>query len=186
MAVLADLARDLTADETAALSHYGADSTYLHAVFQDRSADFQHDPQFQAFSTKCRGIVAALDSAIAASRLRDAASLYAAHGNGFGVRGSLRGDPAGFIGLTYQYPGFISTTAATEFRDRFLQPRRGSDSHPTVLELRLPVGFNAIDMHHGNHAGEFEFLLGRKIPFRITDSTLVDHDILSFVLEPQS
>lgn len=185
MAVLADLTRDLTADEVAALSHYGADSTYLHAVFQGRSADFRHDPQFGEFSNKCLGLVTTLDSAIAASQLRGPAVLHAAHGNGFGVRGSLVGDPASFVGLTYQYPGFISTTAESDFRDRFLAPRRNKKSRPIFLEFRLPAGFEAVDMRHGNHAGEFEFLLARDVAFRIMGAEIVDTDVLSLVLQPQ-
>lgn len=184
MVVFTDLARDLATEEIAALSHYGADSTYLHAVFQGRSTDFQHDRQFHEFSHKCHRIVGALDSAIAASQLRESAILHAAHGNGFGVRGSLVGEPTGFVGLTYAYPGFISTTAEPDFRDRFLTPRRNAKSRPVFLEFRLPAGFNAIDMRHGNHAGEFEFLLGRNKAFRITGAEIVDLDVLSLVLEP--
>jgi len=184
MAIRTKLSRALTEEEVAALSHYGADSSYLHAVAQGRTSDFQHDPGYKQFWPTCGSIVRALDAAINSSTLLEAATLHAAHGNGFGVRGALVGNPSAFVGMVYQYPGYISTSAEIDFRDRFLGPRRNAASRPTVLEFRLPTGFNAIDMHHGGHSGEFEFLLGRCTAFRITSSEIVDTDVLSLVLEP--
>jgi hypothetical protein len=179
------LKRPLTADEKFALSRYGADSTFLHVVAQGREQDLHRDPLWQEFWPKCRAIMQALDGAIAASELVEEGVLYSAFGNGLAVRGSLLGSPEAFIGLTYCYAGYISTSSQASFRDRFLEPRRTSKSRPTILEFRLPAGFAAIDMHHGGHAGEFEFLLGRDTPFEIMQASIVDDDVLSLVLAPQ-
>jgi hypothetical protein len=167
MTIETRLKRDLTADEKKALSQYGADSTFLHAVAQGRERDLHRDPEWEKFWPKCGRIMRALDSAIAASELAERAVLYSAHGNGLAVRGSLVGDPRTFVGLTYCYPGYISTSSEATFRDRFLEPRRTVKSRPSILNFQLPAGFAAIDMHHGGHAGEFEFLLARDTPFQI-------------------
>lgn len=185
MTIRARLQRELTDDERKALSHYGADSNFLHAVAQGRECDLDQDPQWQKFWPKCGEIMRALDSAIAASELAEFAVLHSAYGNGLAVRGSLLGDPEVFIGLTYRYAGYISTSSEASFRDRFLEPRRTAKSRPSILEFHLPAGFAAIDMHHGGHAGEFEFLLARDTPFDITQASIVDGDVLSLVLTPQ-
>lgn len=184
MSVKTTLAHPLSEAEVAALSHYGADSTYLNAIAQQRERDFADDAQWNAFWPKSGAISNALESAIAASTLDAAATLYSAHGNGFGVRGSIRGNPSNFIGLEYFYPGFISTTAEAGFRDTFLNKRRNALSQPALLELLLPAGFNAVDLRHGNHYGEFEFLLSRKLHFHIVDAKYFDGDVLWLTLQP--
>ncbi len=176
--------RDLTQEETRALSHYGADSTFLHSVAQGRERDLERDPLWNEFWPECGAIIQALDSAISVSELQQDAVLYSAHGNGFAVRGSILCPPAAYLGTIYKYPGYISTTSEAEFRDRFLQPRRTSNSRPAILEFHLPAGFPAIDMHLGGHAGEFEYLLGRDTPYRITKADIQDGDVLNLVLVP--
>jgi len=184
MTVSATLTRDLTDGEVTALSHYGADSTYLHAVAQQRERDFANDAGWNAFWPECGRIVGALDTAIGASVLDADSILYSAHGNGFGVRGSIRGSPAAYVGLEYCYPGYISTSAEPVFRDSFLGKRRNALSQPAILEFRLPAGFHAIDLRHGSHGGEFEFLLGRQLRLQIIDASLYDGDVLWLRLEP--
>lgn len=184
MNVETKLKRPLTADEQAALSRYGADSTFLHATSQGRSGDFQHHPAFEEFSSRAAGERALLDSAIQISELLTDTTLFSAHGNGFAVRGSLVGLPQSFIGLTYQYPGFISTSASRDWAINFLEPRRFNGSRATLLEFQLPKGFAALDMKHGNHFGEFEFLLGRDTPFKIIDGVTMSDWLWKFVLSP--
>lgn len=178
------LNRPLTDREQAALNRYGADSTFLHAASQGRSGDFQHDPAFGDFASRSAEEQILLDSAIQTSELLTDAILFSAHGNGFAVRGSLVGPPQSFIGLTYQYPGFISTSASRDWAINFLEPRRFNGSRATLLEFRLPKGFAALDMKHGNHFGEFEFLLGRDTPFKIIDGVTMSDWLWKFVLSP--
>ena len=179
-----ELDRRLTIGETNAIRSYGADSTYIHATSQNRGADFSHDPSYQTFVANATDTATNLDNAIGASRLSEDAVLYSAHGLGFGVRGSLVGPPKQFVGLTYHYPGYISTTADRGFRDRFLEKRRGPTTRPTILELHLPSGFNALDLRHGGHAGEFEYLLGRNLQLKIVGADYVDDDVLALILKP--
>lgn len=49
MTIETRLKRDLTEDEKKALSHYGADSAFLHAVAQECERDLDRDPQWQEF-----------------------------------------------------------------------------------------------------------------------------------------
>lgn len=178
------ITRTLTAAERDAVSRYGADSTFLHAAAQGRSGDFQHHRAFAAFCSRAAQERSLLDSAIMASELLAEATLYSAHGNGFAVRGSLVGPPESFVGLTYRYPGFISTSASYEWAIGFLEPRRFNDSRATLLEFRLPKGFAALSMIHGNHFGEFEFLLGRGTPFNIIAGHMISDWLWHFVLSP--
>jgi hypothetical protein len=40
-------------------------------------------------------------------------------------------------------------------------------------------------MKEGGHFGEFEFLLGRDIPFKIIDADTIDGWLCRFILEPE-
>lgn len=184
MTISATLARMLTQEECEALRHYGADSTYLHALAQRREGDLAHHPQYQNEWEKIRGQIKALDSAISVSTLDADAILYSAHPVGFSVRGSFMGDAAKYIGLLYRYPGFTSTSTEASFRDDFLSKRRDSGSRPATIEFLLPAGWNAVDLKVGGHSGEFEFLLGRDVAYEVVGASYVDGDVLNLVLEP--
>lgn len=184
MTIGTSLARKLTDEERQALSRYGADSTYLHAVVQRREGDLQYHALYQDEWMVYAKQIEALDSAIGASTLISDSVLYSAQPKGFSVRGSFLGDAAKFVGLIYRYPGFISTSAETSFRDRFLSKRRDAGSRPATLEFRLPAGWNAIDLSEGGHSGEFEFLLARDVAYGVVDASYVDGDVLNLVLEP--
>jgi len=186
MTISVSLARTLTKEEREALQRYGADSTYLHAFAQRCEGNLQHHPSYADEWTKLAGQIRGLDSAIAISTLDSDAILYSAQPVGFGTRGSFVGSPATFIGITYRYPGFTSTSTSTEFRDRFLSKRRDAASRPTTLEFHLPAGWNAIDLSHGGHSGEFELLLARDKPYEVIDATYVDGDVLNLVLQPST
>jgi len=177
------LERPLTDQERAALQHYGADSTFLHAAVQHRGADFGSHPEWADFTSRCAELLRDLDSAILTSRLLAAARVYSGHGNAFAVRGSLDADPSAFVGMTYRYPGYISTSVSREFCQEFLDKRRRRGSRPVLMTFELPAGLHAIDMKHGGHHGEFEFLLGRDLSFRISGASLEDGDVLCLTLE---
>ncbi|MGH1572774.1 hypothetical protein ACRAWG_21525 [Methylobacterium sp. P31] len=184
MPVKTRLDRELSPFEREALSHYGADSTFLHAVAQGRATEFSGNQKFEEFLKLCRQRVESIDAAIASSALAEPATLYSGHGTGFAVRGSLSGNPSSFVGLTYRYPGYISTSSELSFCRDFLYKRRSAMSQPTLMEFKLPLDFNVIDMAHGGHFDEFEYLLGRNNIFRITGASVIDGDVLILVLEP--
>lgn len=184
MTISASLARMLTDEERDALRHYGADSTYLHALAQRREGDLVHHPQYQDEWTKVAKQINALDSAISVSTLDADAVFYSAQPVGFSVRGSFVGDAAKYIGLIYRYPGFTSTSTEPSFRDDFLSKRRDSGSRPATLEFQLPAGWNAIDLQEGGHSGEFEFLLARDVAYEVVDASYVDGDVLNLMLQP--
>lgn len=184
MTISLSLARTLTEEEREALSHYGADSTYLHAVAQRCEGDLAHHPSYSEEWTKVGRQIKALDSAIAVSTLDVDAVLYSAQPVGFSTRGSLVGPAESFVGMTYRYPGFTSTSTETSFRDSFLSKRRESTSRPTTLEFHLPAGWNAIDLHEGGHSGEFELLLPRNLPYEVIEAAYVEGDVLNLILQP--
>lgn len=184
MTTSASLARKLTEEEYEALRDYGADSTYLHAVAQRREADLAHHPDYREEWRRVAKQIKALDSAISVSTLDANAVLYSAQPVGFSVRGSFLGDPAKYVGLIYRYPGFTSTSTQTSFRDDFLSKRRDAASRPATLELHLPAGWHAIDLHEGGHAGELEFLLARDVAYEVVNASYVDGEVLNLVLRP--
>jgi len=179
------LQRKLNSLEIHALSTYGTDSTFIHAVTQGWGMALGSDSNFKAFRDKCGSLIKHLDNAIAASELTAQTKLYSAHGSGFGVRGSLVGDPSRFVGLGYRYPGFLSTSNSMDFCRRHLDTRRREESQPTILKLEMPKGFNAVELRHGNHFGEFELLLGRNQHYRIIDAGKETGGTLSLTLTPE-
>jgi hypothetical protein len=184
MIVSASLTRALSEVEVDALSNYGADSTFFHAVAQRREGVFAYHRQYNGETRRIADQIKALDRAIAASTLDTDSVLYSAQPVGFSVRGSLLGDASKFIGLIYQYPGFTSTTTNEAFRDEFLSKRRDPQSRPAILTFQLPAGWNAIDLKVGGHFGEFEFLLARNVPYEVVDASFVDGDVLNLALKP--
>jgi hypothetical protein len=185
MVPTASLRRELSKEEVEALTDYGADSTFLHAFAQRRESYLEYHPQYIKEFDTIEEQIKALDRAIDASTLDADAVLYSAQPVGFSVRGSFLGDATKFIGLTYQYPGFTSTTANEAFRDEFLSKRRDTQSRPATLTFQLPAGWNAIDLREGGQTGESEFLLARNVAYEVLNASIIDGDILSLVLKPK-
>jgi hypothetical protein len=176
--------RELNEAEREALSAYGADSTFFHLVAQGRTEWVTGRPEFESFMTTGKARRDAIDGLFGVSRLARALSLWSGHGHGWSVRGALEGPPETFRGLTYRYPGFISSSLERSWCEEFLSKRHRSDSRPTLLRLDLPEGFPAIDMHDGGHAGEFEILLPRGRSLTITHAERLGSDVLLLGLAP--
>ncbi len=178
-----------TEERTAGLA-YGSDATMFHAVHQGWGDVICHSPDYDAFQAVAATHLLALDSAIAKSSLNKREVVWSGHGHGGGSRGALRGPPSAFLGLYYQYPGYISTSLARETAiESFLVKRTFSGSLPTLLEFRLPADFPALDMSEVGHHGEFEILLGRSVEFRVIDASEFCHPkvrdtVLNLVLAP--
>src|SRR6185312_8678186 len=68
-------------------------------------------PDYSTFLHHAAAHQRAPDSAIKKSTLTDDAVVYSGHGRGAAVLGALCGDANRFVGLCYDYPGYISTTA---------------------------------------------------------------------------
>lgn len=181
-----------TQEERDALGKYGAESTYFHAAHQGRGEELSTHPEYTTFLQNSAGWLVQIDSALSKSTLRTDKVLYSGHGKGWGIRGSLTGDPAKFIGLTYRYAGYISTSAVEiKAVESFLAKTANPGSFATLLELRLPAGFPAVDMNDAGVQGEFELLLGRGHPFEIVDASEfqnpeVPTSILRLVLKPRA
>jgi hypothetical protein len=150
-----------------------------------------HHPSFGAFQKSYKEITTNLDSALGKSILQQDITLYSGYGRGYSILGSLTGEPARFVGLTYRYPGFISTSESRLIaEDKFLRAGAATGTRPTLLEFRLPAGQHALDMHVVGHQGEIEYILPWKQPFRIIDAqqrpvTDVNDVVLHLVLDPK-
>jgi ADP-ribosyltransferase exoenzyme len=142
------------------------------------------------FLNVCAAHQTGLDSAISKSPLSQEIILYSGHGRGAGVIGALTGDPSQFVGLVYNYPGFISTSVVEQVALDTLEKRANKGSRPILLELHLPAGFPALDMALIPGGGnEFEYLIGRNVDLLIfagawTRSAGVVDDILHLKLRP--
>jgi hypothetical protein len=83
--------------------------------------------------------------------------------------------------------GYVSTSLAEQVAiDLFLVKRVFAGSAPTLLEFRLPKGFNVLEVSRGH---EFELLIGRDREFLIVDASEFKHPgvwdpILRLVLIP--
>lgn len=176
--------RNLDNEELLALRNYGPDSTFFHAIAQGQSEALSGNPAFREFSLMARAKRDAIDRVFTISRLIKEQVLWSGHGHGWGVRGALVGEPSGFIGLEYRYPGYISTSTERSWCDGFLEKRNRDESRPTLMQLNLPALFPAIDMHDGASHGEFEVLLPRNLNLVITDAASLPGDILYLNLTP--
>ena len=175
--------RTLTEEEREAASSHGSNAILFHACLQGRSDEVSNQSGFDEFRSRVKNQVTALDAAIETCSLTEAATLYSGHGRGLFVRGALSGDAKKFVGLTYQYRGYISTSSSRDFAVSFLAKRAESNSLPTLMEFRLPTNFPVLDMNCAGHHGEFEFLLGRNRLFKIVDANEIRlRDVAELVL----
>jgi hypothetical protein len=186
--MITHLIRPLTTDEKASGSAYCSDSTFFHLCALGLSSVAVHDPRHAALVPAMAAHFRNIDASIAASSLTQPLTVYSGHGNGLGIIGALEGVPAQFVGLRYSYNGYISTSSVEGNALRFLETRYHPALRPVMLKLIPPVGFNTVDVHHFGHAGEMEFLVGRRLTFSITGAYLANHgtisDILVLVLHP--
>lgn len=183
------LSEALTESEIAAARSYGAEATFFHAVAQGATEELTSNARFNTFLGTAATHGSALGSAIAKCRLTQDLTVFSGHGRGGWSRGALGGDPQRFVGLEYAYPGFISTSLQEEIALRFLGKREHPGSHPTLLELRLPAGYPALDIGLAGAAGEFELVIGRHARFDIINAAQftvvgVSDPVVRLVLQP--
>ncbi len=188
--VSCNLVQALTSDEIEAAKAYASDATFFHAIYQGRQEELAELPAFQKFRKTAKAHKEGFDRAIGKCTLKSGVTLYSGHGRGFAIRGSMCGDSSKFLGLSYRYPGYISTSSAKAIAiGSFLVKRTFRGSQPTLLELRLPETFNALDMNMVGTQGEFEFLIGREREFVVIDASYfavneVEDPVLRLVLGP--
>jgi hypothetical protein len=167
----ARLMSGLTVQEKLAGKSYGADSEFFHACWQGRANDVVHHPNYVAFANTFPSITSDLDAAVAKSILQSDVVLYSGYGRGYSILGSLTGDVARFVGLSYRYPGFISTSESRLIaEDKFLRVGAAPGTRPTLLQFRMTAGQCALDMHEVGHQGEIEYLLPRDQLFHVVDA----------------
>src|SRR5262249_34008720 len=106
--------------EKAAARAYGAESGFFHLAVQcDHSLALKEWSPYHAFLGS--GKLLALRRAASKYELTGERTVYSGHANGFGIIGSLGdSDAALFVGLTWTYRGFTSTTADRAAAIRFL------------------------------------------------------------------
>ncbi len=161
---------ELTDAEIEAARAYGAESGFFHLACQaDHSmalAEFRHYQDFL-----CSGKLAALASATRSRcELTGDVTLYSGHENDAGVVGSLgHNDPARFVGLTWQYRGFTSTSSRKDEAEEAVATRVAT---PVFLGFRLPAGLRLLPMKDfASLSHEAEFLIPPSVPFEIIDAS---------------
>ncbi len=161
---------ELTDAEIEAARAYGAESGFFHLACQaDHSmalAEFRHYQDFL-----CSGKLAALASATRSRcELTGDVTLYSGHENDAGVVGSLgHNDPARFVGLTWQYRGFTSTSSRKDEGEEFIYTRVAAViATPVFMEFYVPAGVRLLPMKGlAGLSHEAEFLIPPRVPFEI-------------------
>jgi hypothetical protein len=179
----------LNEGERAACTEYRSDATLLHACTQGWSGEFNDSPRMQSMIKRAAQLSGLLDSAIQKFALIGDGSVYSGHGRGFSVVGSLLGVPRTFIGLSYRYPGYISTSADRGTAENFLRTRAGKVGTPVLLQLTLKKGQRLLPMNIATEQDdEAEYLLERNLAFKVIDAEFakidgVDRCALHLVLQ---
>jgi hypothetical protein len=142
-------------------------------------------PAYQAFIWS--GKLVALKSATSLRyETTSDATVYSGHGNGVGVVGALgHNDPERFLGLTWQYRGFTSTSSWKEKAEDFVRTRaKCTPDTPVLLELCLPAGFRLLPMEvlGPDSTHEAEFLISPNVPFKIVAASHVTVEDVQNVL----
>jgi hypothetical protein len=164
----AKLNADLTQQEIEAAVAYGVESKLFHACWQGRANEVCYHPDYLKFANTYQAITGNLDTAIAKSILATSLTVFSGYPRGYSILGSLTGNVENFVGLCYQYPGFISTSQSKLIaEDKFLRVGAARGTRPTLLQFNLTEGESALDMNMVGHQGEIEYLLPRNQLFRI-------------------
>ena len=165
---------DLTEIESDAARAYGSESGFFHLACQaDHSMALSEFNPYQEFVCSCK--LAALKSATSSRyELAADATLFSGHGNGVGVVGGLgHSHPDAFVGMTWQYRGFTSTSARKDKAEDFVRTRAKSPlDTPAFLEFRLPAGFRLLPMAvlGADSTHEAEFLLTPNLAFKVVEA----------------
>lgn len=190
MTLSVHLTEALSSTEKEACQRYEAEATMLHATCQGRSSDFEHHPDFKAFSMRCAADIAAIDSAIQKCEVSGEGTVFSGHGVGIFAVGSLRGDAGKFVGLDYSYPGFVSTSQCKAVAEDFIRKRARNGTSPVLLEIKLRKAMAALDFSQvTTSTGEFEYLLSRQLRLSIVYADYysladVPDPVLRLVMEP--
>ncbi|WP_109152601.1 ADP-ribosyltransferase [Azospirillum sp. TSO5] len=183
---------DLLPDEIRAARDYGSDSTHHHNLAQ-RSRAANMFPGFGEFMGKARTAAPALSMATTRFELTDPLTVYSGFGWGIAAVGSLHADPlSALVGLTYRYPGHISTSTSRETAESFAEKGwQLKGDRPVLLVINLPAGFTVLPMKElgADSSHENEMLLDRNLAFRIDAASAtkiadIEEDVLELTLAP--
>lgn len=183
---------DLLPDEIRAARDYGSDSTHHHNLAQ-RTRNSNLAPGYPAFMGKAKVSIPALSTATTRFELTDPLTVYSGFGWGIAAVGSLHADPlSALVGLTYRYPGHISTSTSRATAESFA--KRGwqyEGDRPVLLVINLPAGFTMLPMKElgPDSSHENEMLLDRNLSFRIDAASTakirdIGEDVLELTLTP--
>lgn len=183
---------DLLPEEIRAARDYGSDSTHHHSFAQrTRGADL--NPDYRTFMGKIGTAVPALSKATTRFELTDPLTVYSGFGWGLAAVGSLHADPlSALVGLTYRYPGHISTSTSRETAESFAEKGwQLKGDRPVLLVINLPAGFTVLPMNElgADSSHENEMLLDRNLAFRIDAASTtkiagIQEDVLELTLTP--
>jgi hypothetical protein len=167
MGVRFDKLAEPTPEEIAAARAYTASSPRLHYLMQGRDA--LNCSVFAAELGLLEPLLPLIASVTRKFKLAEAARLYAGYANGYSVVGSLwRSDPQRFVGMTYSYHGFFSTSVDRAAALRFLE---AGPVHPYSVFLSIDasqglLGLPANELGPDN-VDEAEVLVAPQTPFCI-------------------
>lgn len=165
---------ECTEEERAAVTDYYAEATYFHACAQGWSGPLGDSPKLSAFMERVAGLVTRIDAAIQKFEVATPCEVYFGSGSGYSCVGSLAGSPERFIGLSYQYPGYTSTSVHREVAEDFVRARAGGSLLPVLLRISLPCGVRVLPIDEvTGQCGEGEVLLPRNVRFTIKDASNV-------------
>lgn len=168
---------DLKDDEIKAARAFGSDSGHHHRIAQG-IRDCDCIKGYAKFQNNACIVTRAISNAIKKLELTKPMTVCSGIGWGRVAVGSLTSqDLSKFVGLTYQYPGFISTSDDAGIAERFI--RNGykvCSDRPLLFVFNLPTGFNVLPMKElgADNSYEHEFLLDRNLEFEIKDVTTYD------------
>lgn len=154
---------ECTEEERAAVTDYYAEATYFHACAQGWSGPLGDSPKLSAFMARAAGLAGRIDAAIEKFEVAEPGEVYFGSGSGYSCIGSLGGPPERFVGLTYQYLGYTSTSIHRSVAEDFVRARASGSLSPVLLQIILVPGMRALPVDQvTGQCGEGEVLLPRK------------------------
>ena len=166
-------------------AHMDQKSGFFHLACQaDHSMALSEFNPYQEFV--CSGKLAALKSATSSRyELAADATLFSGHGNGVGVVGGLgHSQPNAFVGMTWQYRGFTSTSARKDKAEDFVRTRAKSPArHSGFLGVSLARSdFGCFRWRFsGPTTHEAEFLLTPNLAFKVVEAVRGHDSVASAV-----
>jgi hypothetical protein len=126
---------------------------------------------------RAAGLAARIDASIDKFEVAAPGEVWFGSGGGHSCIGALGGPPERFVGLTYQYLGYTSTSIHRGVAEDFVRARASGFLSPVLLRITLVPGMRALPVDQvTGQFGEGEVLLARKALFTVTAASSVRID----------